>query len=444
MTKFLPTVEKRREDSPRFRQFTSIGEQRMRKENLVRFGAVSVALAMAAGAFMVGCSSDSEGGTPTTTTDAGTTPADTGTTPADTGTTPADTGAPTDAARPDSGPVDAGPPGPKGILIDVVHASPDTPAVGLCLGGVVSGNVVFPAPFDKVSGPLPRYAATQIAVPDALVATIQSVAVRVYAIPGYVPTDAGAPSCADVTAPDAGRGAVLLKEFPANYFAAGKGYIIAATGCSNASTATVAKCGADATDPTKALALNAWVKQFDRAFQPAANLGAQFVHLSPQAQSIALPVLPDGGTAVAFANGVKVAVGTPAAPDAGTAPTWLAWVTGANAVKFGADPTAIFSAAVPVDPNALVLGVATAAAGASPTQADIVAPIPMQIVAAATLGPSNAAVPTYFKKGLTYTFFSVGDLAQSSNPQAPNFGADFFRVVALPNNPPPAADGGAN
>ncbi len=420
----------------------------MRKENLVRFSAVSVALAMAAGAFMVGCSSDSsstatavDSGTPAvdsgTTTDSGTTPA------TDSGTTPAtDSGTTADAGR-DAGPVDAGPPGPQGIVIDVVHASPDTPAVGLCLGAVVGGNPAFPAPFDKVQGPLPRNAATQIVVPSALQGAIGGVEVRVYAVPGYTIPDGGASTCASVTG--AGGSAVLLKSFPAGTFQAGHGYIVAATGCSNAGTATVAKCGADPTTPANPRALGAWFKEFDRTFQPAGNVGAQFVHLSPQAESQALPVPgagPDGGTAYLpiFANGVKVAVGLANPADAGTAYTWAAWASGADPVKAFANPTAIVSAPIPVDPNTLGLGLFTAAStAASPSGLTSIASIPFQFVAAATVGPTNPAVPTYFHKGLTYTFFAVGDLAQSSNPQAPNAGPDFFRVLALPNNPPPPA-----
>jgi hypothetical protein len=90
---------------------------------------------------------------------------------------------------------------------------------------------------------------------------------------------------------------------------------------------------------------------------------------------------------------------------------------------------------MPVDPNTLGLGLFTAAAPASPNGQTPVATLPMSFVAAATLGATNPAVATYFKKGITYTFIALGDLGQSANPQASNAGPDFFRVVALPNNP---------
>lgn len=400
----------------------------MRKENLVRFGAVSVALAMAAGSFMVGCSDDSSSGGSTPAADSGTPAADSSTPVADSSTpvadssTPvADSAAPTDAAAPadaardgsaTDAATDAGPAAPTGIIIDVVHASPDTPQVGLCLGGVSGTNVVFPAPFDKVQGPLPRWAGTQITVPTALVGAIAGLPVRVYLVPGYTPGDAGAPTCASVTG--TGGSAVLLKEFPAGSFAGGKGYIIAATGCTNAGTATVAKCGANTADGgSGARPLTPYFAEFDRQAVPAANTAAQFVHLAAPTEGLA-----------PLANGVKIAGGLPVVSDAGTSYNWAAYVTGANAVKFADAPTAKFSAPLPNDPNTLALGVFTAAAPASPAGQTPVASIPFGLVAFATTGAQN---PTYFKKGTTYTFIALGDAA--------NQGADQFRVIALPNNP---------
>jgi len=325
--------------------------------------------------------------------------------PSDSGTAPTDSGAAVDAGS------------PTGIIIDIVHASPDTAQVGLCIGAVVGGNTAFPAPFNVVQGPLPRNAATQIVVPSALQGAIGGVVVKVYAIPGYNKfADGGAPLCASYFGDGGTPGALLLKEFPAQTFKTGKGYIIAATGCSNPSQGTVAKCGADLTTPLNPCGLTAYVKEFDRAFIGSDEIGAQVVHLSSQTEGLA-----------PFANGVKVAVGLNGNP-----PTWATWASGANPLKFAADPTAKVVAPSPADPNTLALGLFTAATTqASPTGQTAVAAIPFSSVALATTGTANA---TYFKKGITYTFFAVGDGAQTP-PGGANPGADFLRVLALPNNP---------
>ena len=139
------------------------------------------------------------------------------------------------------------------------------------------------------------------------------------------------------------------------------------------------------------------------------------MHLSSQTEGLA-----------PFANGVKVAVGLDGNP-----PTWAAWASGANAVKFAADPTTKVTAPSPADPNTLALGLFTAAASGSPTGQTAVAAIPFSAVALASTGAAN---PTYFKKGITYTFFAVGDATQTP-PGGTNPGADFLRVLALPNNP---------
>lgn len=324
-----------------------------------------------------------------------------------------DGAAPTDSAAPaDATPTDGGSTGPTGLLIDVVHASPDTPQVGLCLGGVSGANVVFPAPFNVVQGPLARWAGTQISVPTVLVGGIAGLPLRIYLVPGYTPGDAGAPTCASVTG--AGGSAVLLKEFPAGTFAAGKGYVIAATGCTNSGTATVAKCGANTADSgSGARPLTPYVAELDRQPVPAANTAAQFVHLAAPTEGLA-----------PFANGVKTAGGLPVVSDASTAYNWVGYVTGATPVKFADAPTAKFSAALPNDPNTLVLGVFNAAAPASPAGESPLATIPFGLVAFATKGVQD---PNYFKKGTTYTFIALGDAA--------NQGADQFRVIAFPNDP---------
>ncbi len=325
----------------------------------------------------------------------------------------------------DAASVDAGTAGGD-ILLDIVHASPDTPRVGLCLAAVVGGSAQFVAPFDTVQGPLPRYAGAQLRIPAALQTAISNVAVRVYLVPGYAaPEDAGATSCASVIATPGA--AVLLKEFPAGYFQAGRGYLIAATGCS-AANATVAKCGADPVVSTNARPLQAYVATVDRSPLEASAFGMQFVHLSPQAEALG-----------PLANGVRFAQGDPAGTDDAGAATyrWTSWASGSGAIKAFRAPTALVVAPSVGDPNALALGIYLASnAGATPTGNPLLS-VGFGLVAAATLGPTNPAVPSYFKKGVSYTYIALGDPLQSSNPQAPNAGPDFLRVLAFPNNTPP-------
>jgi hypothetical protein len=409
--------------------------QAMTKEKLLRLGLVSASVALMT--YAVGCSDDSS--TSASATDAGAADA----------APVVDASSGDAAATADAAPiVDAASASPGDILIDIVHAAPDVPAVGLCLAAVVAGAPQFIAPFDKVQGPLPRYAGTQLAIPAALQTAIANVPVRVYLVPGYVPTDAGAPSCASVLG---GSSTVLLKEIPAGTFQVGKGYIVAATGCANTATGTVTKCGADAVNPANPRGLGAWVKTFDRSKVNAGEIGAQVVHLSPQTQGTAFPVpLGDGGTALVplFAQGVKVALGTPVQSAQGLSYDWKVWASGAAPVKFADDPTAKATYAIgdAGNPNTFALGLFTAAAAtATPPASGVVLYVPMQFVAAATLGPTNPLVPTYFVDGLAYTFFAVGDPAQSSNPQAPNAGPDFVRILAFPNNArPPAGDASTN
>jgi len=413
----------------------------MTKEKFLRLGLVSASVALMT--YAVGCSDDSGSSSPAS--DAGA----------------ADAAPRVDASNSDAAPsadaassvdasADAGAAPTGDILIDIVHAAPDVPAVGLCLAAVAAGAPQFIAPFDKVQGPLPRYAGTQLAIPSALQTAIANVPVRVYLVPGYVPSDAGAPSCASVVGSPS---TVLLKEIPAGTFQVGKGYIVAATGCANTAAGTVTKCGADPVIPSNPRALGAWVKTFDRSKVNAGEIGAQVVHLSPQTQGTALPVpTPDGGVTLVpiFSQGVKVALGTPVQSAQGLSYDWKVWASGPAPLKFGDDPSpkATYAVGDAGDPNAFALGLFTAAAATStPPAQGAVLFVPMQFVAAATLGPSSPLVPRYFVDGLTYTFFAVGDPAQSSNPQAPNAGPDFVRILAFPNNArpaAPAADASAN
>jgi hypothetical protein len=334
-------------------------------------------------------------------------------------------------------PVDAGAAGTGDILIDIVHAAPDVPAVGLCLAAVVSGSPQFIAPFDRVQGPLPRYAGTQIAIPAALQAASANAPVRVYLVPGYAPTDAGATSCASVVGTPS---AVLLKEFSAGAFQAGKGYIVAATGCANPAAGTVTKCGADSVNPSAPRALGPWVKGFDRGAIGARDFGAQVVHLSPQLQGTSFRVpTADGGVAPAplFAQGVKLALGTPVRSEQGLTYDWKVWASGGSPVKFGDDPTATitFGLGDAGNPNTFALGAFTASAATpTPPANGVVLYVPLQFAAVATVGPTSALVPSYFAAGVTYTFFAVGDPTQAPDPQAPDAGPDFIRFLAFPNN----------
>lgn len=400
----------------------------MTRGNVLRLGLVS-----AVGALMVatvGCSDGSS--SPASSADASI---------AD-GAVVSDAGLPSDAST-DGGATpaaDAASPAATDILIDIVHAAPDVPAVGLCLAAVVAGAPQFIAPFDTVQGPLPRYAGTQLAIPAALQTAISAVAVRIYVVPGYSRSaDAGAPSCAAVVGTPS---AILLKEFPAGQFRPGRGYIVAATGCANSATATVSKCGADPVLTANPRSLGAWLAEFDRSPVARGEFAGQVVHLSPQTEASSVPVsVPDAGTVMLpiFAQGLKVALGTPAA-QAGSY-TMQTWWSGSTPLKFGASPSAkvtFVAGDAGANPNAFALGLYTAAAATpTPPPIGLVSAVPLPFVAAATLGPTNPAVPSYFSLGVAYTFFVVGDVLQSSNPQAPNAGPDFLRVLAFPNNTPP-------
>jgi hypothetical protein len=406
--------------------------QAMTNEKILRLGLVSASVALMT--YAVGCSDDSGSAAPVA--DAG----------------PSDAASVVDASNVDAASVgdagaatDAGAAPAGDIVVDIVHAAPDVPAVGLCLAAVVANAPQFIAPFDKVQGPLPRYAGTQLTIPSALQTAIANVPVRVYLVPGYAPGDAGAPSCASVVG---NATTVLLNELPAGTFQVGKGYIVAATGCANTATGTVTKCGADAVNPSNPRGLGAWVKTFDRSKIGAGEFGAQVVHLSPQLQGTAFPVPNgDGGTALVpiFAQGVKLALGTPVQSAQGLSYAWKIWASGASPLKFADDPSAKATLALgdAGSPNTFALGLFTAAASTStPPASGEVLYVPLQFAAAATLGPTNPLVPSYFVDGLTYTFFAVGDPAQSSNPQAPNAGPDFVRILAFPNNARPAAPAG--
>ena len=354
---------------------------------------------------------------------------------ADGGTSAVDSGAP-GVSNSDSGGA------ASDILLDIIHAAPDTPNVGLCLAAVIGGLPQFVAPFDRVQGPLPRYAGAQLRIPAALQTAISNVAVRVYLVPGYAaPADAAAPACAAVVAATAS--VVLLKEFPAGYFQPGRGYVIAATGCS-APNATVAKCGANPLAPTNPRPLSAWTSDFDRSIVGPLEFAGQVVHLSPQLESSSFPVaVPDAGYAMipVFARGLKVALGTPGAA-AGTY-TMQSWLSGVSPRTFAAAPSAKVAAEVGdggTNPNAFALGIYTAGASTpTPPPVGLVTTVPLPYVSAATLGPSHPGVSSYFSLGVTYTLFIMGDPLQSSNPQAPNAGPDFLRVLAFPNNTPPTS-----
>ena len=404
----------------------------MTNEKILRLGLVSASVALMT--YAVGCSDDSGSAAPA---------ADGGVRDAAVVVDASNVDA---AAVEDAGPAtDAGAASPGDIVVDIVHAAPDVPAVGLCLAAVVANAPQFIAPFDKVQGPLPRYAGTQLTIPAALQTAIANVPVRIYLVPGYVPGDAGAPSCASVVGSPA---TVLLKELPAGTFQVGKGYIVAAIGCANTAAGTVTKCGADSLNPSAPRALGAWVKTFDRSAVTAGQFGAQVAHLSPQLQGTSFPVpVGDGGTTLLpiFAQGVKLALGTPVQTSQGLSYDWKIWASGASPLKFGDDPSAKATLAIgdAGSPNTFALGLFTAAAATStPPASGAVLFVPLQLAAAATLGPTNPLVPSYFLDGLTYTFFAVGDPAQSSNPQAPNAGPDFVRILAFPNNARPAAPAG--
>ena len=426
----------------------------MRKENLVRFGAVSVALAMAAGAFMVGCSDDASSGG-TTTTDAGTTPTTDAATPATDAATPtADAAAPADAGRPDSGPVDAGP--PPVTKLHVVHAAAGVGPVALCLGGALGAANAAPSVWPDVAGgglsggkgagPLPQAMGTSITIPASVVQAAAAATVVVYAFPltsaqfaanlpgGTGDKGAVGQDCAALYTNRATNGGVELGRIPAGTITAGTAFVAAA----------VDVPGVDGGAATVGLK----VTKMDSAAPAAGAVGVHFLHHALNT------VNPQTGAQLTVAVGAL----TNAAPDAGgTCPFVFNKV---QAAAFPDKPPAwpdlrpAVLAAPGVDGGVgegrfLAIGVDTPNGVAPITTPSQSAPcgfalFPFDAVATLSRGGQATPAATYFTSGKTFSFIAIGDVTKG--PQQPSvttdagtapnpaFFTNWFRVLAFANN----------
>lgn len=427
----------------------------MRKENLVRFGAVSVALAMAAGAFMVGCSDDSSSGGTTTTTDAGTTPATDASTPAADAATPvADAATATDAGRADAAaPVDAGP--PPVTKLHVVHAAAGVGPVALCLGGAIGAATAAPSVWPdvaggglsggKAAGPLPQAMGTSITIPGSVVQAAAAATVVVFAFPltaaqfaanlpgGTGDKGAVGQGCDTLYAARATNGGVELGRIPAGTITAGTAFVAAA----------VDVPGVDGGAATVGLK----VTKMDSAAPAAGAVGVHFLHHALNT------VNPQTGAQLTVAVGAL----TPATGDAGACPFTFNKVQAAafpNKAPAKADvPPAVF-AAPGVDGGVgegrfLAIGVDTAGGVVPVTTPSQTTPcgyalFPFDAVATLSRGGVSTPAATYFTAGKTYSFIAIGDLTKAPQQPtvttdagtAPNpaFFTNWFRVLAFANN----------
>ena len=424
----------------------------MRNENLVRFGAVSVALAMAAGAFMVGCSDDASGGGSTPATDSGAPVVDGSTPVADSSTPAGDAASNPDAARADSGPADAGP--APVTKLHVVHAAAGVGPVSLCLGGSVGSATAAPSVWPDVAGgalsggkgsaPLPQAFGTSLTIPGSVVSAAAAATVVVFAFPltqaqfaANLPGGSGdkgavGADCATLYTNRATNGGVELGRIPAGTITAGTAFVAAA----------VDVAGVDGGAATVGLK----VTKMDSAAPAAGQVGVHFLHHALKT------VNPQTGAQLTVAVGAL----SPATGDAGTCPFTF------NKVQAAAFPdkaaakadvaTAVFSgpgADGGVEGRYLAIGVDTSAGVAPITTPSQTTPcgyalFPFDAVATLSSGGVQTPAATYFTAGKTYSFIAIGDVTKGPQQPtvttdagtAPNpaFFTNWFRVLAFANN----------
>lgn len=437
----------------------------MRKENLVRFGAVSVALAMAAGAFMVGCSDDASSGGTTPAVDSGT-PAEDGSTPVADSSTPATDGAPAvDAAR-DAAPVDAGP--PPVTKLHVVHAAATVGPVALCLGGAIGAATAAPTVWPdvvggalsggKASAPLPQAFGTSLTIPASVVQAASAATVVVYAYPlttaqfqnalafqknpdAGVPGDMGAVGrdCATLfagtTSVDGStpNGGVELGRISAGTITAGTAFVAAA----------VDVPGVDG----GATKLGLKVTKMDSAAPATGQVGVHFLHHALNTLN------PQTGAQLSVAVG---ALGP--ASDAGACPyafNKFQAATFPDKAPAKADvPPAVF-AAPGVDGGVgegrfLAIGVDSANGVGPFAQPSVSTPcgfglFPFDGMATLSRGGQPTPAATYFAAGKTYSIIAIGDVTKAAQPMMisvdggvaqpnPLFFSNWFRFLAFANN----------
>jgi hypothetical protein len=341
---------------------------------------------------------------------------------------------------------DLTPPGPQDFVVNLVHASPDTGPIGLCVGTATGGGSVvsFPPPFDNVRVLSRRYGGTQVAVSEAESAALVNTRLRIYAVPLPGGGDGGVQTCQDATRSGVGAMFSLVGEYNGG-FEPGRGYLLALTGCKSVGTGTVARCGAEVNAPTQPRPLRTFLRELDRSAVPSSSVGAQAVQLAPGLEVQGAGGSPDGG-AVSDAGaasdggappsgaGIQVALGqlSGATTDAGPlSAEWDLSLTGTTPLTFafGVSPSVV--GPVPADFSQRALGLFVDRAPlAVPSMASATYTFSLPAIAVETLGSGSAGLGSFWKGGERYTFVVVGDPTVGSDPQA---GSDALRVLAFPN-----------
>ncbi len=305
----------------------------------------------------------------------------------------------------DSG--DSGPQVPPSFAY--VHAAPQLGPIVVCTK--IAGSFTPDTP----SQPVPALSGFHfpLSASDALALTVfpsQDFIIPLAAIP--TTADGGMPSC---TAIVGGTGGVpQTSVFPGLFTAAGtlkagKSYMFVLLGCSKGDDGGALNCGADFDGGTTTVR-EALVELDMKTKVAAGSIGAQFLHVSTQAQV----EIPEGvKSAVVYPDGGFVAVGqgttftpNPTVPT----PTTVVGVPGAL-TNVSATTFSLFDNVDGGVPNA-------------PLGADF----PLDLVALFSTGDPDASV--LWKDRQNYTFVLLGDPAV-----VPNDTNDGIRIVAVPNGP---------
>lgn len=389
----------------------------MRKLTFMRLGfAAVVGCAGVAGGALAGCGGDDS--TPATTTDSGGMP---------------------DVTVTDSGGMDTSTDSPVADAgqhgkILVVHASPDLPALRVCvaLGKKADGSDGSVAPLaalpDVAVGaqPFPGiYPGTGGAFPDVKDLTGDNVTPYVILAQKIAsdikPTDGGVERTCEALVGPTGSLTVNVDYFKLPTIAAGtfinnSTHLLAALGCLPTAmdgTANIARCGPDYVGATGNLAIK--IFGLSRTPPTAGTLGADFAHFSGPFSG-APPIVPlmlNGDASVPIsATPVAYATVAPATPT--SIP--------------GVDPTS----------SQLAIAFPTADGGIGAVQASS----PLLLVQKVTIGSTTPA--NYFHNDEDYTFVVVGDPAISAAVDAGSglptgFNGYGLHFLGFMNNPPFAA-----
>lgn len=405
----------------------------MRNKQLLRYSLASLSLAAAGfGVFLVACGDDDNTVTPTNTPDSGGT----------------DSSTPADSSTPEDSGSDAGPTLPNAKL-QLVNAASDfgpanpSGALRVCYGVGASDATATVAPLP----PLPDRASPGASIPGVFIGTggavqgtgadLTNLAVVPYVMnaaslagKGLVkPDTAGNPgtSCTDIIAGNIDGGALTmgvdywkLPAIPPGTFQKGKSFILVLTGCvADAVGGSTGKCGPDWVSGAPGNGnLKVTIYEVDRATQvPADKFGAQFIHASPQGDTI----FANGASQLKFrpaitkdadGGGVILPVAQADVPLGGKVD--LAQLSG---VKFDA-PSDYFTFNTSAPPALFIR---------------------LTSVQQASYG---ATVPDggEYRNGAAFTFIAVGDPAatpflDAGDGTTPVFNTRTFHYIALPNDP---------